>query len=204
MERDEKTFWNQKYTDAPEKWLEPDPFLETAYNEFLSCRTPGAALDVAGGAGRHALWLAERGWRVKLADISDVGLRLAQQKAFSGSAERNVSVTTENVDLTSISDLGKEEYDLIVVFYFLRRELFPALISALKPNGFLVYRTYTIEQQKLGRGPGDPQFLLHPNELLQAFTSLRIWHYRETIADKATAELVAQKSSQPSAHSIQP
>jgi len=196
MERDEKTFWNQKYADAPEKWLEPDPFLETACNEFLSRRTSGAALDLAGGAGRHALWLAERGWRVKLVDISDVGLSLAEQKASLGSATgRNGGVITENVDLASISDLGKEEYDLIVIFYFLRRELFPALISALKPNGFLVYRTYTIDQQKLGRGPGDPQFLLQANELLQAFTSLRIWHYRERIAEKATAELVAQKNT---------
>jgi SAM-dependent methyltransferase len=192
MERDEKAFWNQKYADAPEKWLEPDPFLETAYNEFLSCGNPGAAIDIAGGAGRHALWLAKRGWQVKLVDISDVGLRLAEQKA---SGERHASIIRENVDLASISDLGREKYDLILVFYFLRRELFPALISALKPKGFLIYRTYTIEQQKLGRGPGDAQFLLQPNELLQAFTQLRIRHYRETIAEKATAELVAQKNT---------
>ena len=44
----------------------------------------------------------------------------------------------EAVDLAKVRDLGHEQYDLVLVFLYLQRSLFPALISALKPGGFLV------------------------------------------------------------------
>jgi hypothetical protein len=36
-------------------------------------------------------------------------------------------------------------------------------------------------------------FLLEPNELLHAFSSLRVLRYHETIQQKGVAELVARK-----------
>ena len=41
----------------------------------------GRALDVAGGTGRHALWLARRGLDVTLADLSGVAMELAWREA---------------------------------------------------------------------------------------------------------------------------
>ena len=41
----------------------------------------GRALDVAGGTGRHARWLAQRGLRVTLCDISPVALAAARGSA---------------------------------------------------------------------------------------------------------------------------
>jgi len=61
MASDDKTHWDQKYQESPEKWQDPDPFLIQAYRHFLEVGSPGYALDVAGGAGRHAIWLASRG-----------------------------------------------------------------------------------------------------------------------------------------------
>jgi hypothetical protein len=81
-----------------------------------------------------------------------------------------------------------------MVFYFLRRELFPAIAAALKPGGWLIYRTYTIDRMKVPGGPDDPRYLLQANELLRAFPDLRVMHYHETITGKAAAELVARKS----------
>jgi SAM-dependent methyltransferase len=195
MERDEKALWNQKYREGSHSWLTPDPFLESAYSEFLAGVTPGKALDVAGGAGRHALWLAQRGWQVKLVDISDVGVKIAQERfsAQPGAAVVHGSLETQVMDLNSVRDFGREQYDLILVFFFLQRELFPALIAALKPGGFLIYRTYTIEQQKFKGGPSHPMHLLQPNELLRAFAELRVLHYRETAREKAVAEFIGQK-----------
>src|SRR5947208_2283860 len=148
MEHDERTLWNKKYSEGSHTSLEPDPFLLSAWSEFLKDIVPGKALDVAGGVGRHALWLAERGWNVKLVDISEVGIQIAQENARSGIAHvaqppSAVRIETEIVDLNLVQDLGNEEYDLIVVFFYLQRELFPALISALKPQGFLIYKTYS-------------------------------------------------------------
>ena len=42
-----------------------DETLTTA----LAALQPGKALDLAAGSGRHALWLAERGWNVTAVDI---------------------------------------------------------------------------------------------------------------------------------------
>ncbi|MGZ4874018.1 MAG: class I SAM-dependent methyltransferase [Candidatus Angelobacter sp.] len=196
MAADEKTLWNKKYSEGSHGSLEPDPFLVSVYAEFLAGGPPGSALDVAGGVGRHTIWLAQRGWRVKLADISEVGIKQAEENARrTGTSD---SISTEIRDLNILQDLGREQYDLVLVFFFLQRELFPALAAAIKPGGFLIYKTYTTEQKHFagGRfmsGPSHPMFLLKPNELLRSFSSMRVLHYHETIQEKGVAELVARK-----------
>ena len=191
MGMDEKTLWDKKYGERSHSSLQPDPFLVSAYDEFLFGTTPGLALDVAGGVGRHSIWLAQRGWRVKLMDISEIGIQQAEENANrTGTAE---SISKEIRDLNTMSDLGREQYDLVVVFFFLQRELFPALLEAIKPGGTLIYKTYTTEQKNFPGGPSHPMFLLEPNELLRAFSSLRILHYQETLHEKGVAELVARK-----------
>jgi SAM-dependent methyltransferase len=191
MEIDEKILWDKKYSEGSHGSLLPDPFLVAAYEEFLSAASPGLALDVAGGVGRHAIWLAQRGWRVRLMDISEVGVKQGEQNAKqTGTAS---SITTEIRDLNSEQDLGRDQYDLVVVFFFLQRELFPALAAAIKPGGLLIYKTYTTEQPRFSGGPSHPIFLLQPNELLHAFPSLRVLDYHETIQEKGVAELVARK-----------
>jgi tellurite methyltransferase len=195
---DEKAEWNKRYSEHSHSSLEPDPLLENAHREFLSQTAPGIALDVAGGVGRHAIWLAERGWRVRLFDISEVGIEQARNNASTLGAAAESLITAEVRDLNSVTDLGHEEYDLVLVFYYLQRELFPALISALRPGGILIYKTYTTEQRRFSggpskTGPSHPMFLLEPNELLRAFPPLRILDYHETIAEKGVAELVGKK-----------
>jgi 2-polyprenyl-3-methyl-5-hydroxy-6-metoxy-1,4-benzoquinol methylase len=188
---DEKTLWDKKYSEHSHGSLDPDPFLVSAYDEFLASRSPRIALDIAGGVGRHAIWLAQRGWRVKLLDISEVGIQQAEENTKRiGTAG---SISSEVRDLNFMQDLGEEQYDLVIVFFFLQRELFPALAAAIKPGGLLIYKTYTTEQKNFAGGPSHPMFLLEPNELLHAFSSLRVLHYHETISQKGVAELVARK-----------
>jgi len=192
MEPEEKGRWDARYTDRPEAWTQPDEFLVRAYDEFLSNRTPGLALDLAGGAGRNSMFLLERGWRVDLVDISDVALGLAKEKFQLSSAPGMLN--TEALDLNVTGDFGRDKYDLIVVFYFLRRELFPALRAVLKSGGMLIYRTYTIDRMNVPGGPTDPAYLLQPDELREAFNNLDILSYNETKTGKAAAELVARKA----------
>ena len=195
MASDEKTLWDKKYSENSHSSLDPDPFLVSVNDEFLAGRPPGIALDIAGGVGRHAIWLAQRGWRTRLIDISDVGIKLAEKNASRalGPVAKEFLITTEVADLDSVQGFGREQYDLVLVFFFLQRELFPALVAALKPGGFLIYKTYTTEQKNFAGGPSHPMFLLEPNELLHAFSSLRVLHYHETIQEKGVAELVARK-----------
>ncbi|HEX7287247.1 MAG TPA: class I SAM-dependent methyltransferase [Candidatus Angelobacter sp.] len=191
MRPGEQNRWDERYTESPESWTQPDDFLNRVFDEFLHNAEPGQALDLAGGAGRNSIYLLERGWRVKLMDISEVGLGLAREKAKAG-AER---FSTQQADLNAITDFGADQYDLILIFYFLKRELFPAIARALKPGGWLVYRTYTVDRMQAPGGPDDPRYLLQPNELLRAFSALRVLHYHETTEGKAAAELVGRKLS---------
>lgn len=190
-ESEEKTRWDLRYSEHPESWTEPDEFLQQSWDEYLTSVPAGVALDLAGGAGRNAAFLLQRGWQVTLIDISKVGISLAKEKARETSVTERL--TTEIADLNAVTDLGVNRYDLITVFFFLRRELFPALIRALKPSGFLIYKTYTIDRANVAGGPCDAQYLLQPNELLHEFSALRILHYHESLAGKAAASLVARK-----------
>jgi len=183
--------WDRRYTDEKERWREPDPTLVTLYNEFLQPAFPngGRALDVAGGMGRHAIWLAERGWQVTIWDFSTVAL---QNMARIAAAKR-VPVNTLNVDVRS-ADFGREAFDLIMVFYFLEREILPKLVPALRPGGFLLYKTYTLEQLEFEKGPKDEAYLLQPNELLRAFSELQVGYYKEWVTDGGRAEILARRT----------
>lgn len=190
MTQDERRDWNQRYSDGSHKWLTPDPFFVNAYQEWVAPAFPqgGRSLDVAGGVGRHALFLAERGWDVTLVDISDIGLDEAEKNAQA----RGLHLTTVQRDLVG-AGLPPGAYDLVIGFFYLERPLFPQLEAALEPDGFLIYKTYTLEQLKLGSGPSHPMHLLKSRELREAFSGLGILHYAETVGDKGVAELVARK-----------
>lgn len=121
----------------------------------------GRALDVACGRGRHALLLAAAAFQVTAVDRDPKALRAVAAKA----APRGLEVTTLEMDLeVEIADLGEATYDVIVVFRYLHRPLFPALRRALAPGGMLVYETFTRAQAMRGH-PKNPAFLLNPGEL---------------------------------------
>ncbi|HSA62708.1 MAG TPA: dihydroneopterin aldolase [Nitrospiraceae bacterium] len=161
----------------------------------------GKVLDVAAGSGRHSLFLASQGYQVEAIDRD--GQALAQLSAAAG--KRNLSaLTTRTIDLEQPApyepDLGKERYDVIVVFFYLYRSLFPYLIEALKPGGVLVYETFTIDNYFHHKHPKRWEFCLAHNELLRLTSSLHVLHYDEgghagsQATDPVyTAQLVAHK-----------
>lgn len=190
MNDTERIAWDRRYREGSHRSLTPDPLLLHAFEELVapSFPQPGRALDLAGGVGRHAIFLAERGWHVTLLDISEAAIKAARSEA----GNRGLQVSAEQADLME-TRLPRSGFDLILNFFYLERALFRRISSALKPSGLLIFKTYTSEQLKLGGGPSHPMHLLENNELLRAFARLRILHYHESIRDKAVAELVAQK-----------
>jgi SAM-dependent methyltransferase len=79
MAEDDRARWDERY--AAGDWAdigEPARILEDA-EAWLG--EPGLALDVACGAGRNALWLARRGFKVVAVDISWEGLQRLQRRA---------------------------------------------------------------------------------------------------------------------------
>jgi tellurite methyltransferase len=187
--QDDRTRWDQRYREGSHGSLEPDPFLVQAGSEFIEPLFPhaGTALDIAGGAGRHAIWLAERGWQVTILDFSEVALA----KARANAANVGDKIKFQLTDLTTFK--ASSTYDLVLAFFYLQREIFPALLGALRPGGLLVYKTYTRLQPKFGGGPTHPMYLLKENELLGAFPGLTVLYYQETVRDRGVAELIGRK-----------
>jgi hypothetical protein len=137
--------------------------------------------------GRHALWLAQRDWRVTLVDISEVGV--ADARKHAGGFKDRIDFRVEDLRTYKV----RKRYDLALVFYYLERPVFPELIKCVRTGGLLIYKTYTREQQRFKGGPSHPMHLLNANELLHAFRNFRVLHYDETIRDRGVAEFVGRK-----------
>jgi len=186
----ERERWNQKYRENPGAWLEPDPFLAWAFSEYIQPLFPrgGSALDLAGGAGRHSIWLAKQGWEVTLIDLSETGVELARQNA--GPLASHIHCVID--DLTQFR-ASQTQFDVVMGFFYLDRNIFPEIVKALRPGGVLLYKTYTTDQLKLPGGPKDAAHLLAPGELLRLVGGMRVLHSCEKVAEKATAEIVTRK-----------
>ena len=191
---DERERWNQKYREAPGAWLIPDPFLPRAFSEYILPLFPhgGNALDLAGGAGRHAIWLVQQDWKVTLIDISETGVEQARQSA--GPLASHIHFVVDDLTRFKASQTEFEaRFEVVMAFFYLERKIFSEIVKAVRPGGLLIYKTLTLEQAKLADGPKNPAHLLQPGELLQLADGLRILHYQEEVAEKATAALVARK-----------
>ena len=148
----------------------------------------GSALDIAMGKGRNAVYLAEQGFDVEGVDISAESVQAALNLADS----RRVKIKARIADLEKDCVLNAM-YDLIIVFNYLQRSLFPQIKSSLNNNGMVVYETFTIDQPRFGH-PHNPDYLLGHNELLEHFRDFRVLRYQEGIFDSsAKAAIIAQK-----------
>ncbi len=160
----------------------PAQFLEEQFTRLPQAEGTSVplALDVAAGRGRHALYLAARGFAVEAIDRDEHALA---QLAASAQRRTLSNLTVQTVDLeahpTLPPDLPKERYDLILVFFYLHRPLFPVLLQALKPGGVLIYETFLIDNHLRHQHPRRKEFCLAHNELLELTASLRVLHYDE-------------------------
>lgn len=134
MTQDEpRSHWNRRHTERlsePAPSAGPSSALTSAVDLLP---TTGRALDVAGGTGRHALWLAARGLDVTLVDVSDTACAEATRRAVDAGVGLDVVRAELGAD-----PLPAGPWDLIVVSYWLDREVWTALPGELAPDGVLV------------------------------------------------------------------
>ena len=89
-------------------------------------------------------------------------------------------------------EIKQNAFDLILCFNFLDRQILPAIKCALKPGGLMFYETFTVDYLKYSSFKRE--WVLEHNELLDAFSELRILYYREVdVNNKALASLIALK-----------
>lgn len=131
---------------------------------FAARVPPGAAvLDVACGRGRHARLFAGQGCLVDAVDVdAEAGATLADVAGV-----RFLRADLEGGDWP----YAGRHFDVVVVTNYLHRPLFPRLAEALGPGGMLIYETFLIGNERFGK-PRNPDFLLRPGELLEAFAPM--------------------------------
>jgi len=173
--------------------LSPDALVAGFSDRIVRERPDGPVLDLASGDGHNGLFLAAKGLAVVLADRSDEALRKAKETAD----ERAEQVTIWKVDLEKPGQnpFRENEYSAILVFRYLHRPLIPCIRKALRPGGFLVYETYTVDQAQFGK-PRNPDFLLKPGELMSWFKGWLVLHHFEGLQEnprRAIAQLVCRK-----------
>jgi SAM-dependent methyltransferase len=184
--------WDERYSRGEHIIRDPLPLLTRLAGELK----PGRALDLACGTGRHANFLAAKGWRVTAVDGSRVGIELAKQAARAKRLE--VDWVVANLERHEF-EIEPAAFDLICVFYYLQRDLFPQIRAGVRPTGHIVAAIHTVDEDPDAK-PMNPDFLLQPGELLAEFSDWQVLHDYEGSAtedghfDRRTAELVARKT----------
>ncbi len=188
--KDQRARWDIKYEQGLPSLTEPDPFFISAYERFVppSLPKPAVALDLAGGLGRHALWLASRSWQVTVVDVSNVAIGKLRQAAL----ELNVNVDLFAGDAAEYK-LEPSQFDLIVLFYHLDRGLFPRIVSGLKPGGLLICKM-SLRWDSVERLTTANTNPLHRNELPSLVPELDVLHHQERpVRDRGVVEFVGRK-----------
>jgi len=148
--------------DAPSAWVEQWAQL---------IRPGGAVLDVAGGSGRHARFLARLGFEVTGVDRDASLFR-----------DRPAEIEWVEADIENGPwPFAGRRFDGIVVTNYLHRPLLPTLVASLEPGGVLLYETFAQGNERFGK-PSNPAYLLAPGELLDAVRgSLRVVAYEDRV-----------------------
>lgn len=150
-------------------------------------------LDLACGTGRNGLILAQLGIPVVFADRSAAAMEVIKQRLDRDKLPGRLWQV--DLELPDTDPLSGQTFSAIIVFRYLHRPLFPALLNAVTPGGLVVYETFTAENRRFGR-PDNPDFLLLPGELKTLFRNWEIIFDDECILskpDRAVARIVARK-----------
>jgi SAM-dependent methyltransferase len=134
---DAKEHWEEHYGERNRVWSGRVNFRLA---EVVSTLKPGHALDLGCGEGADAWWLAERGWSVVAADISETALQRA-------AAEADARGLTDRIEFAQhdLSDSFPDgTFDLISAQFlhsmipFDRPRVLKQAASAIRPGGVLL------------------------------------------------------------------
>lgn len=152
----------------------------------------GRAIDLACGAGRNALYLAEHGWTVAAVDGSQTAIHLLRSRAEA----RGLHIGSSVADLMGAEfALSPDAFDLVLIAYYLQRDLIAKAKAAVRPGGVVAAIVHTPE-------PGETasEKRAAPGELRRFFSGWEIlWDFEGPSRDPAhrrpVAEIAARRPS---------
>ncbi|NYJ06784.1 class I SAM-dependent methyltransferase [Petropleomorpha daqingensis] len=158
--------WDERYAERRQWSAAPNALVASLLADLPS----GDAVDLAAGEGRHALWLAERGWRVTAVDFSAVGLERGREQA---TGDRVTWVQDDVLTWTA----PESSVDLVLVAYLHLPEpettaLLRRAVGWLRPGGRLLVLGH--DADNVAHGVGGPQetAILHSVERLAPVAEL--------------------------------
>jgi SAM-dependent methyltransferase len=125
----------------------------------------GPVLDVACGNGRHSRFFKDLGFQVVAVDREAVELE-------------GIGFVKADLEKGAPWPFAGQQFGAIVVTNYLYRPLFPHLVSSLADGGVLIYETFMLGNERFGK-PSNPEFLLRPGELREAFGELQELGFEE-------------------------
>ena len=172
--------WDNVYSEKSVANATPSDVLKEN-----GCLLPsgGRALDFASGLAGNSIYLAKKGYEVTAWDMSAVAVNKINEHAEI--EELNLKAEVHDLE-NNLPDV-RNEFDVIVVSYFLDRENLRYLYDVLKKDGLLFYQTFSGEQYQ-NQGPSRAEFRLKQNELLNVFSDMNLLFYREDDCRSADAE----------------
>lgn len=175
----DSTAWDERYSGADLVWSStPNTFVE----ELVAPLAPGRALDVAGGEGRNALWLAERGWDATSADFSPVAVERARELAatrLGAAAGRFRAVVADALEPAPPAS-GAPGYDLVLFAYLQLPDAEWAQslargVEAARPGGLVLVVCHAERNLAEGvGGPQDPSVLHDPEAVVGSASGLPV------------------------------
>jgi SAM-dependent methyltransferase len=147
----------------------------------------GSLLDVACGAGRHSQLFAGMGCAVTALDVSGEALAIVSR--------HSPSVRTVQADIENAAWPLFETFDAIVVTNYLHRPLIATLLASLADGGVLIYETFAVGNESVGK-PSSPDFLLQRGELLALCQDLNVVAFEDgflSSPDRFVQRIVATK-----------
>jgi 2-polyprenyl-3-methyl-5-hydroxy-6-metoxy-1,4-benzoquinol methylase len=175
--------WNLRYAEGA--YGERTHPSELVVNALAGVNCAGRALDLACGAGRNALYLAERGFSVTGIDISEEALR----RAGDAAVRRELVVEWIARDLSEVIDL-EGKYDFISMIRYVNAPLLSAAVEALRPGGMLVVEEH-LETTADVIGPRNPAFRVAAGDLARLADGLEIEHLTEGLTEDPDGRPVA-------------
>lgn len=147
--------WDARYGGrAPAEFRPAAPLTEL--RSLLPAR--GAALDLAGGDGSNAIWLAQEGFDATLVDVSPIACRRASDLASRVGAD----VRCAAVDLAEAS-VPAGRFDVVVCCNYLQRDLWQRASTSFADEAWLVWVHPTRLNLERHERPSE-RFLLDPDE----------------------------------------
>lgn len=188
--RDDRAHWEDRYAERGDELDRgPSPWI---IERALALPSDALILDLAGGTGRHAGPLVAAGRQVVVADFVP--------RAVLAAVRRQRGTVGVVADATALP-IRRGSLGAIICVSFLDRSIFGVLRELLAPGGTLLYETFTLAHLDVvargnARGPRNPEFLLHPNELARLVAPLTVQEHSEgtlvdAVGERSVARVVA-------------